>query len=218
MTGIILTKKSHTKNLFKEQYFKDFFVHKINGRNFYIVKSITNEMFLITYCGINLFEIASCTTHMITNFNLKNIVHIGFGTNYNDENDYDVLLVSNAYDQSYLFLDDQKSIENKYETNNEINDLIKKILLTANINFLLGNCYPINYDKKNVNRYIPCIYDLESCPIMTVCNFYHINCSIVKIKINKKSKIDNACSLIDKLTYNIIQEISYANLKNQKIT
>lgn len=219
MTGIILT--TQHKELFKEKYFTDYFVHKINGRKFYVVKSLTDEMFIISFCSNNEYDVASCATHMITNFNLTSMIHVGCGIlNNNSISDFDLLLVNDVIDFNNKIEYIDGSFETnknkiKFETSIEFNELIRKILSTANLNYSFGQSTIVH--NKNIleltTKNIPIIYDFESVPIARICEYYKIMYSILKIKIDSQYNINSSISLIEQLIYNIIQEISYFNLK-----
>ncbi len=208
MTGIILTTKHDTHNLFKENFFADSFVHKIKGRKFYIVKAIDGTMFVITFCGEQPYEVAACTSHLITNFNLTEVIHVGIGENRNLNNsDYEVLLASAVYVVQHLAQD------KKFETSESLNQIIKKILMASNLNYTQGEVF--EYDSNmECHMNIACIKDFQSAPIISTCMAYDVPCAIVKIKMDKdKTRIT---SLIDNLTYNIVQAISYEHLKDKE--
>ncbi len=219
MTGIILT--TNVKELFKEKYFPNSFVHKINGRKFYVIKSLTDEMFVISICNMNEFDVASCATHMITNFNLSSIIHIGIGsTDNNSVNDYDILLVDTVIDfknKIEYTLDGFEIVKSKikFETSLDFNEVIRNVLSIANYDYSFGQSTLIF--NKNIadlfNKNMPTIYDLESVPIANICDHYKIMWSIVKIKVNNQKKLNESIQIIEKLIYNIVQLISYEKLK-----
>ncbi len=139
MTGIILTSKHDTHELFKDNYFGDNFVHKIKGRKFYIIKSIDGTMFVITFCGEQPYDVAACTSHLITNFNVTNIIHIGIGEERNlNTIDFDILLASSVYMVQHLAKD------KKYDTAEQLNQIIKRILIAANLNYVEGEVFEYN--------------------------------------------------------------------------
>lgn len=208
MTGIILTNKHDTHNLFKENFFVDSFVHKIKGRKFYVVKAIDGTMFVITFCGEQPYEIAACTSHLITNFNLTEVIHVGSGENRNLNNsDFEVLLASSVYLKQHLAQD------KKFNTSESLNMIIKRILIAGNLNYIEGEVF--EYDSNmECHSNIACIKDFQSAPIISTCMSYDVPCAIVKIKIEKdKAKMT---SLVDNLTYNIVQAISYQHLKDKE--
>ena len=208
MTGIILTSKHDTHELFKDNYFGDNFVHKIKGRKFYIIKSIDGTMFVITFCGEQPYDVAACTSHLITNFNVTNIIHIGIGEERNlNTIDFDILLASSVYMVQHLAKD------KKYDTAEQLNQIIKRILIAANLNYVEGEVFEYN---SNIGCHpdIACIKDFQSAPIISTCAAYDVPCCIVKIKLMKNHQA--MTSLIDKLTYNIVQEIAYQQLKDQE--
>ncbi len=208
MTGIILTNKHDTHELFKENFFADSFVHKIKGRKFYVVKSIDGTMFVITFCGEQPYEVAACTSHLITNFNLTEVIHIGVGENRNiNQNNYEVLLASSVYVMQHLAQD------KKYITSESLNLMIKRILMAADLNYVEGEVFEYNSNME-CHPSIACIKDLQAAPIICTCSAYEVPCAVIKINVAKdKARL---CSLIDNLTYNIVQEISYQHLKDKE--
>ncbi len=208
MTGIILNNLHQIDQLFKEQYFADFFVHRIKGRKFYVVKAISEEMFVITFCGQQEYEVAACTAHLITNFNLTNLIYLGVGENINPEvNDYDILLATQVVVHQH-----KNHTYKKYLTAEKYNNLIKKTLMVQNLNFSQGEIYEAHYAGE-INHLIAAVHDVASAPIMATCHYYEIPCAFLVIK--KHYEHLELARLIDNLTYNIIQEIGYDNLKQK---
>ncbi len=208
MTGIILNSMQQIHQLFKEQYFADFFVHRIKGRKFYVVKAISGEMFVLTFCGQQVYEVAACTAHLITNFNLTDVIYIGTGENCNFQmDDYDLLLATQV-----VVHQPKNQHYKKYPTYDKYNELIKKTLMVQNLNFVQGEVYE-EYYGGSINPLIASVRDNASAPIAATCHFYEIPCAFVIIK--KSYDSSELAHLIDNLTYNIIQEISYDHLKQQ---
>ncbi len=208
MTGIILTSKHDTHELFNEKFFSDSFVHKIKGRKFYVVKAIDETMFVITFCGEQPYEIAACTSHLITNFNLTEVIHIGVGENRNlNDNDYDVLLATSVYVTQHLAAD------KKYDTSESLNQIIKNILMVSNFNYSQGEVFEYHSNAESHNN-IASIKDFQSAPIISTCYAYDVPCAIIKVKLRKNR--NEITSLIDNLTYNVVQQIAYQHLKDKE--
>ena len=227
MVGIILSSDNKIKRLFKEEYFKDFFVHKINNRKFYIVTSMVGEMFAITFCGLGKTNAASCATHIINNFKVTNIINAGIAYYFNQSlNNTNIVLVNETQYSDY-YLKEQNDI---FITNTKMNNIIQKIISSSSLTFQLGDCYTsdnINSQEIVTKSHVPIIYDTECAAIGHVCNLYNIHFSSFKVLCessvfknitNKENKTTLAyiSSTLDMLIYNIVQEISHSDLKDIK--
>lgn len=234
MLGIIIAMKSEVNNLLTK-LFSNNFIHTINGRKFYVVKTIAEDMAVISFSGIGKVNAAACASQMISNFKITDIINIGSaGSLNNDSNIFDVLIIDRA---QYFDVD---VTDFGYELNqvpkmpvfyrsdiNLMNSFIK-IMTSSNYEYKIGQCYTGDsfINKNNLNKFIfnyqkiPSVIDMECSAIAQVCSIYNIKYCSLKIISDKifeptnnseqfNKNLNNISNIVDNITYNLIQEIVY---------
>ncbi len=234
MLGIIIALPEEINDLLKKQ-FKDNFTHEINGKKFYIFKTIMDKSIVLSFSGVGKANAAATAALLINNFKITKCINIGSCGGLVDLNTFDVLLVDktkygdvDVTDFGYEINQIPKMPSN-YTTSQSLNDGINKVLSVSNYNCKLGWCITCdsfikkeNVDKFNLkfNTSLPVAVDMECCAIAQVCHLMNIRFASIKVisdNINNPTKsveqfkknIKKVSIMIDTLIYNIIQAIIY---------
>lgn len=241
MLGIILALPEEINNLLKE-VFKNKYTHLINNKKFYIIKTINEQSVIITFSGVGKANAASTCALLINNFKIDKCINIGSCGGLLNVKPLDILLIDRT---TYGDVDvtafgyeinQVPKMPSYYATNENLNNSIIKILSLSNYEYKLGYCYTCdsfvnksNFDKFNINLNSNIIsgVDMECCAIAQVCTSMNIKFSAIKIisdtlESNAKSEkqfndnITKIAEMIDTLTYNIVQAISYEEENENK--
>ncbi|MGL4948049.1 MAG: 5'-methylthioadenosine/S-adenosylhomocysteine nucleosidase [Mycoplasma sp.] len=238
MLGIIIAMETECLNLVKT-CFKDTFIHSIQGNKFYVVKTVSGETAVITFCGIGKVNAAAITSLMINSFNISSCLNIGSAGIVDGIDVLDVLIVDKTY---YSDVDvtafgyemgQVPKMPKKYETNNNLNQLATELLNVSDYKIFLGNCLTSdsfinmgNISKYNIEKTsTPTVIDMECAAIAQTCLLFKVPLLSVKIGIDKlyspnknedqfNSNLGKVQLIIDDITSNLINALTF-KLKTQ---
>ncbi len=234
MLGIIFALPEEVNTLLKE-LFTNKYTHLINNKKFYIVKTINEQSVIITFSGVGKVNAASTCALLINNFKIDKCINIGSCGGLLNVKPLDILLIdktiygdvdATAFGYEINQIPKMPSF---YVTNENLNNSIIKILSLSNYEYKLGYCYTCdsfvnktNFDKFNIDLKSNIVsgIDMECCAIAQVCSNMNIKFSAIKIvsdvlqgNNSSEKQFDNnivkIAEMIDTLTYNIVQAISY---------
>lgn len=236
MLGIVIALSDEINDLLKVK-FPDNFVHEINGKKFYIFKTLDKSI-ILTFSGVGKANAAATTALLINNFKINKCLNIGSCGGLVDLNIFDVLLVDrvkygdvDVTDFGYE-INQIPKMPSEYQTDEFLNKVINSVLSVSNYSCKLGICFSCDsfVKKDNINNFnidylninIPIAVDMECCAIAQVCNQMNVKfCAIKVISDNIKNpttsveqfkkNINKVSIIIDTLIYNIIQAIIYAD-------
>lgn len=233
MVGIIIAMKSEAPEIIKK-YFSDSFMHQIKKHKFYVIKTLTGKLAVISFSGIGKVNASAVTALMINNFNIKACFNIGSCGIINDLTINEPLLVETC---SYCDVDatafgyeinQVPHMPATYHTDDKLNNVIIDILKSYEHLYKKGGCYTSdsfvrknNYDKYNfTKKEIPLVCDMECTSIAQVCHLLNVPFCAIKIGVDKlhepennqiqfKNNLEKIAKTIETIAYNCIQALSY---------
>lgn len=233
MVGIIIAMKSEAPEIIKK-HFSDSFMHQIKKHKFYVIKTLTGRLAVISFCGIGKVNASAVTTLMINNFNIRACFNIGSCGIINDLTINEPLLVQTC---SYCDVDatafgyeinQVPHMPAIYLTDEKLNSIIMDILKSSENLYKKGGCYTSdsfvnknNYDKYNfTQKDIPLVCDMECTSIAQVCHLLNVPFCAIKIGVDKlhepennqiqfKHNLEKIARTIETIGYNCIQALSY---------
>lgn len=213
---------------------KNFNVHNSFNRKYYLFENDSKINYVVTFSGVGKTNSASCITDIIRTFTPSHIINIGLcGSSTEKIKELDVCLVDKCF---YLDVDatavnyqlGQVPQEKPFfETNQKLNESIKDVLNSMNIEFKNCNLGTSDsfIDKNNYLKFSNEVFDKVSIFDMEGTSFAHVSqkmgfeCSVIKIvsdcflnlsssKDQFEKNLENGSQLIFKIIKNIANHLN----------
>lgn len=234
MLGIIIAMKEESPNLAKSA-FAETFTHIIRGLKFYMVKTLSGELAIITYAGIGKVNAAIAATTMIQNFNINACFNIGSVGVSNDTinvkcatiidktyyGDVDVTMFDYAINQV-------PHMPVEYSMDKDLNQVLLNIVKATECQYSWADCQTSDsfINQNNCKNYhlteknTPIVLDMECAAIAQVCHVFKIPFCSIKVAIDKlhhpeqnqvqfKKNMKEVSGLIELLAVNAIEALVF---------